>query len=755
MGIVYEAEDSRLGRHVALKFLPDEMGSDTDALDRFQREARAASALNHPNICTIYDIGEHEGRPFIVMELMRGQTLKQLIDKKPLDPGRAAELAVQLTDALDAAHSEGIIHRDIKPANVFVTERGQAKLLDFGLAKLTPLGRQSDLADSAKPTEAMVEQLTNTGATMGTVAYMSPEQIRGEGLDARSDIFSLGNVLYEMATGTEPFTGKTPGVIIDGILNKTPTPPRERAPEVPEPFERIINKAIEKDRDRRYGSAKELLTELRFLTTRSGETPAMADSGAQVARPSGTRMWVAAAAVCAMLALATVIWWGGDEEGPTTSAPTASQESEASVAVLPFANLSSDAENEYFTDGLTEELIHALSQVEGLQVPSRTAVFAFKGRENLDIAEVGEKLRVANVLEGSVRKSGDRLRITAQLIKVADGFQLWSETYDREMEDVFAIQEGIAENIAEALQVTLSPTLKRAMETVPTSDVEAYDFYLRGRNFFNRSRTRRDLELAEQMFSRAIAIDPEYAFAHAGLAGCYSYLYEYHSVEGTLEKANQASLRAVELAPDLAEAHTSRGLALSLTEQWEESGKEFDTAIQLNPKLWDPYFYYARSLFRQGKLEEAARLFETSSSRDPLTYKGLALLPQIYRSLGREADAREADRRTLAVVERTLDLNPEDVDALLFGAGALIKMGEVERAQEWTDRALQTRPNDPTILYNAACTYANAGEIEKGVEALERAVANGFSDKEWMQQDSDLDPLRDHPSFQALLGGMK
>ncbi|HLE19713.1 MAG TPA: protein kinase, partial [Vicinamibacteria bacterium] len=468
MGIVYEAEDARLGRHVALKVLPDKLGSDAEALDRFQREARAASALNHPHICTIYDIGEHDGRPFIVMELMKGQTLKELIDKRPLDPGRVVEIAVQVTDALDAAHSAGILHRDIKPANIFVTDRGQAKLLDFGLAKLTPAGQPSDTADSERPTAAVVGQLTHTGATMGTVAYMSPEQIRGESLDARSDIFSLGVVLYEMATGSEPFQGKTAGIIIDGILNKAPIPPRELAPGIPEVLERIINKALSKDRGQRYRSAKDLLTDLRFLTTQSGETAALGDSGGLAARPGAKRAFVIAAAVGTVVLLAVAFWLGRREQGPATSeiAAAASRESEASVAVLPFANLSADAENEYFTDGLTDELIHALSKVEGLRVPSRTSVFAFKGKV-VDVREVGDKLGVANVLEGSVRKSGDRLRISAQLVKVEDGFQLWSETYDREMQDIFAIQEGIAQSIVDALQVTLSPAEMRAMEVAP------------------------------------------------------------------------------------------------------------------------------------------------------------------------------------------------------------------------------------------------------------------------------------------------
>lgn len=755
MGIVYEAEDARLGRHVALKFLPDEVGNDGDSLDRFQREARAASALNHPNICTIYDIGEHEGRPFIVMELMKGQNLKELIGQKPLDPGRAVELAAQVTDALDAAHSQGILHRDIKPANIFVTERGQAKLLDFGLAKLTPLGKQSDLADSEKPTAAIAPQLTQTGATMGTVAYMSPEQIRGESLDAGSDIFSLGVVLYEMATGRQPFEGKTPGVVIDGILNKVPAAPRDLAPETPDAFDRIIRKSLEKDRARRYRAAKELLTDLQFLTTRSGETPALSDSGS-VAKVKGSRRWIAIAASVVFLA-ALGFWFSRSGSSPPQSEPgaAASEAGDASVAVLPFVTLSADEENEYFTDGLTDELIHALSKIEGLRVPSRTSVFAFKGK-NLDIQEIGETLGVANVLEGSVRKSGDRLRISAQLVKVDDGFQLWSETYDREMQDVFAIQEGIAQNIVEALEVTLSPAEKRAMETAPTSDVEAYDFYLRGKEFFYWGRNKRNLEFARQMYTQAIELDPEYAAAHAGLADVYSYLYDYHDRDTViLQLANESSQRAVELAPELAEAHASRGLALSLTNRWAEAAREFQTAMRLNPKLFDAPFYYGRSEYRQGNFAEAARLFEISAGLDSNNYQGLTLLPQVYRSLGDQAKAAEADQRLATSLEQHIALNPDDVEALVMGAGSAIRRGETEKGLSWTNRVLGLEPDDPTVLYNAACNFSLAGDIARGLDTLEKSVAAGFADKEWIEQDSDLLPLQGDPRFEALLETMQ
>jgi serine/threonine protein kinase len=476
MGVVYRAEDLKLGRQVALKFLPEELTRDPQALERFKREARAASALNHPNICTIHEIDESDGRPFIAMELMEGQTLKHRLSGKPLPMEQVLELGAETADALDAAHSKGIVHRDIKPANIFVTQRGQAKILDFGLAKVDVRGKEAaGVRESQVPTVGASEaDLTSPGTTLGTVAYMSPEQARGEELDARTDLFSFGAVLYEMATGTAPFRGDTSAVIFEAILNRAPTSPARLNPEIPQKLEEIINKALEKDRELRYHSAAELRTDLKRLKreTESGKTAA--SSSALAISPKWWRTkTVVGAAVVALLALLGAGGW-------FYRANSRSGEVIDSVAVLPFVNGSGDPSMEYLSDGITESLINSLSQLPHLKVMSRDSSFGYKKKE-ADAETVGRQLGVRAVFKGSVTQVGGNLAISAELIDAHDDSHIWGERYSRKSVDILTLQDEIAKEMTAALRVRLSGEDERRMVRTSTKNPEAYQAYLVGR----------------------------------------------------------------------------------------------------------------------------------------------------------------------------------------------------------------------------------------------------------------------------------
>ncbi|MCH7713629.1 MAG: tetratricopeptide repeat protein [Chloroflexi bacterium] len=424
-----------------------------------------------------------------------------------------------------------------------------------------------------------------------------------------------------------------------------------------------------------------------------------------------------------------------------------------SIAVLPFMDLSPEKDQDYFCDGMAEELIDALTKIKDLRVSARTSAFSFKGQQQ-DIREIGQKLNVATVLEGSVRKSDTRLRISAQLINVADGYHLWSEKYDRELKDVFAIQDEIAGNIVQALRVMLSPKEKRALGKVPTTDVEAYDVYLRGRKFFHQF-SRKNIAFARQMFNRATQIDPDYALAYAGIADCHSWLYMYwESTDANLRAAEEASRKALELDTDLAEAHVAHGLAVSLSEQYDEAEREFETAIRLDPRLFEAYYFYARTCWPQGKPEKAAELFEKACEVNPEDYQGPLFLANTYNGLGRKTKAETAYRRSLEIIERHLELNPDDARAHYLGANALIQLGEGKRGLKWARRALAIDPGDALILYNVACIYALSEEIEEAIDYLEKSAKAGATHKEWIEHDSDLDPLRSHPHFQTLLAQM-
>jgi serine/threonine protein kinase/tetratricopeptide (TPR) repeat protein len=719
MGDVYLAEDTKLNRKVALKFLPHQLTSDGELKERFKREAQAAAALNHPNIITVYEVSEHENRPFIAMEYVEGESLKDLITRKEPSIGEVLEIALQISDGLAAAHQAGIVHRDVKPQNILLGKDGRVRICDFGLAKA-----KRDVT------------LTQAGSTLGTIAYMSPEQAQGKEADHRSDIFSFGVVLYEMIAGQLPFKGEHEAAVIHSIVNDTPEPLARYKSDVPEEFQKIVSKAMEKDLRTRYQYVDELGADLRKLKMEL-------------------------------------------QSGVTTTLETTGKVT-PSIAVLPFANLSADKEQEYFCDGMAEDIINALTQLEGLRVLARTSAFAFKGKHE-DIREIGRKLSVGTLLEGSVRKVGGRVRITAQLINVGDGYHIWSDRFDRDLSDVFAIQDEISLAIVERLKVKLLGDEKEKMLKRYTSNLEAYDLYLKGRFHWNR-RTPESLKKAAAHFEEVIRKDPEYALAYAGLADCCSMLEQVRMIPAkeAFPKAKTLANKALEIDETLAEAHTSLAYVLWCFDwDWIGMEREFRRAIELNPNYATAQQWLAMALLCLGRTSEAVQGMKRALELDPLSLIINTAASWMYIYSGQEEKAvKQAEKildmdptfgfvhHILADVNRHRGNYEEAVRERLKGEEfsgrinqqEIATLREVYASSGWTGylrkwlQILQHKAEEGQVEhYEIASLHARLGDTDEAIKSLAKAYQEREKGLVDLLMDEEFDKLRSNPEFVELV----